>query len=209
MSNLLKFALGALLAVFLAGGAETASATSTSTAKPTPKPVAKTTARPVAKPAAKPFAKLFAKPTKVSKTSVKVPHHRKVRTTAYTHTERGGRKNAIGKRLSASRVMSAASDWSRFPLGTRFRIIGTNEVYVIDDYGTALVGTNTIDLYKPSRLQMRRWGVRHVEIDIIQWGSTEESLRVLKPRAKHRQVRQMIAGLRKRNYAQMSGRTLN
>ena len=47
--------------------------------------------------------------------------------------------------------MSAAADWSRFPLGTRFQIVGTQDRYVIDDYGGALVGTNTIDLYKTSR----------------------------------------------------------
>ena len=103
----------------------------------------------------------------------------------------------IGTYLSGNRVMSAASDWSRFPLGTRFRIVDTNEQYIIDDYGTALVGTNTIDLYKTSRLEMRRWGVRHVDIDILQWGSPENSLRVLTPRKKHRQVRQMIVALQK------------
>jgi 7,8-dihydro-6-hydroxymethylpterin-pyrophosphokinase len=78
-------------------------------------------------------------------------------------------------------------------------------MYVIDDYGTALVGTNTIDLYKPSRLQMRRWGVRHIDIDILQWGSTEESLRVLKPRAKHPQVQKMIVALRKKSFARDVG----
>ena len=104
-----------------------------------------------------------------------------VRTTAYTHSEAGGRKNAIGSRLSGSNVNSAASDWSRFPLGTRFRIVGTKEVFEIDDYGSALIGTNTIDLYKPSRLEMRRWGMRHVDIDILEWGSNERSLTVLSP----------------------------
>ena len=122
----------------------------------------------------------------------------RVRTTAYTHTEKGGPRNAIGKRLSAHRVMSAASDWSRFPLGTHFRIADTNEEYVIDDYGTALIGTNTIDLYKANRLAMKQWGVRHVDIAILEWGSEEESLKVLGPRRKHRCARQMIAGLEKK-----------
>lgn len=127
-----------------------------------------------------------------------VRHVPKVRTTAYTHTERGGRRNALDKRLSGRHVMSAASDWSRYPLGTRFRIAGTNEEYIIDDYGTALIGTNTIDLYKTSRLAMKRWGMRHVDIDIVQWGSEEASLKVLAPRAKHRSVRRMILALEKK-----------
>lgn len=141
-----------------------------------------------------------------SAAAAKVRHMEKVRTTAYTHTEEGGRHNALGKRLSAHHVMSAASDWSRFPLGTRFRIAGTNEEYIIDDYGTALIGTNTIDLYKPSRLEMKRWGVRKVDIDVLQWGSAEESLKVLGPRAKHRSVRRMITALeRKRGKTIASG----
>src|ERR1041384_226524 len=118
-----------------------------------------------------------------------------VRTTAYTHTERGGRHNAIGLRLSGANVMSAASDWSRFPLGTQFQIVGTRDRYIIDDYGGALIGTDTIDLYKTSRLAMRQWGVRHVDIDIIEWGSKEQSLKVLNPRKKNRLIRRMIAGL--------------
>jgi 3D (Asp-Asp-Asp) domain-containing protein len=118
-----------------------------------------------------------------------------VRTTAYNHKEAGGRKNALGTYLSGRHVMSAASDWSRFPLGTRFRICSTREEYVIDDYGTALVGTNTIDLYKPTKLDMKRWGVRNVDIDILQWGSEEKSLQVLGPRVKHPQVQTMLVAL--------------
>jgi 3D (Asp-Asp-Asp) domain-containing protein len=128
------------------------------------------------------------------------PPHRlqKVRTTAYSRGEAGGKRNAVGDRLSGHKVMSAASDWSRFPLGTRFRIVNTKEEFIIDDYGTALVGTNTIDLYKKTRLEMKRWGVRHVDIDILEWGSEEKSLKVLAPRAKHRTVKKMIVGLQKK-----------
>jgi 3D (Asp-Asp-Asp) domain-containing protein len=118
-----------------------------------------------------------------------------IRTTAYTHTERGGRRNAIGKSLSGQGHVSAASDWSRFPLGTRFQIVGTQDRYVIDDYGGALVGTNTIDLYKTNRRAMRLWGVRRVDIDIIEWGSKQQSLKVLAPRKKNGLVRRMIAGI--------------
>jgi 3D (Asp-Asp-Asp) domain-containing protein len=118
-----------------------------------------------------------------------------VRTTAYTHTEGSGPRNAIGRRLSGGAIKSAASDWSRFPLGTRFRVVGTHEEYVIDDYGGALIGTNTIDLYKSSRAAMNRWGVRHIDIQITHWGSEEESLKVLRPRRRANIVRRMIAGL--------------
>jgi 3D (Asp-Asp-Asp) domain-containing protein len=129
----------------------------------------------------------------------RIPH---VRTTAYTHSEGSGCHNALGCYLSGRHVMSAASDWSRFPVGTRFRIADTNEEYVIDDYGTALIGTDTIDLYKPSRLEMKQWGVRYVDIDILQWGSEEESLKVLAPRCKHHCVQRMVATLQQKRTQQ-------
>ena len=127
-----------------------------------------------------------------------------VRTTAYTRIEKGGHRNALGKYLSGRHVMSAASDWSRFPLGTRFQIVDTKEEFIIDDYGTALIGTSTIDLYKPTNLEMKRWGVRNVDIDILQWGSEEQSLKVLGPRAKHQTPRRMIAALQKKNVVRAS-----
>ena len=134
-----------------------------------------------------------------SKTNLSSARHiPNVRTTAYTHSEGSGHHNAIGTHLSGRQVMSAASDWSRYPLGTRFRVASTNEEYVIDDYGWALVGTDTIDLYKSTRLEMKRWGVRHVDIDILQWGSDEQSLKVLAPRCKHRRVQQMVTALQKK-----------
>src|SRR5436853_1995615 len=122
-----------------------------------------------------------------------------VRTTAYTRKEEGGIHNALGKYLSGRHVMSAAADWSRFPLGTRFRICSTREEFIIDDYGTALVGSNTIDLYKPTKLEMKRWGVRNVDIDVLHWGSEEKSFQVLGPRAKHQTPRRMISALQKKS----------
>jgi len=115
----------------------------------------------------------------------------RVRTTAYT-----GTKNAIGGRLSHGSVTSAASDWSRFPLGTRFRIRETGRIYEIDDYGSALVGTHTIDLAKTGKSGVNAWGVRWVNIDIIKWGSPRRSLEVLTPRVKYRHIRPMVTDLR-------------
>lgn len=123
---------------------------------------------------------------------------KKVRTTAYTHSEGSGGRNAIGGRLSCGRIKSASADWSRYPVGTRFRVVGTGEEYVIDDYGWALVGTNTIDLYKGSRGAMNQWGVRHVDIEVLHWGSETESLKILRPRHKVAPIRRMIASLEKR-----------
>jgi 3D (Asp-Asp-Asp) domain-containing protein len=123
-----------------------------------------------------------------------------VKTTAYTHSESDhigyGARTAAGTQLRTGQVRSAAADWSVFPLGTVFRINGDSTVYVVDDYGSALVGTRTIDLYKPTRDAMNRWGRRTVSIEILKWGSWSKSLAVLKPRAtKARHVREMVTRL--------------
>jgi len=120
-----------------------------------------------------------------------------VRTTAYTSAEPGGSHNACGGYLSTGTVHSAAADWSRYPVGTMFKILETGELCQIDDYGSALIGTNTIDLYKDSSRQMRSWGVRMVHIQILVWGSPRRSLEILTPRARNSRVRPMIAALRK------------
>ena len=119
-----------------------------------------------------------------------------VRTTAYTHTEddhvQYNNKNALGGCLQCGPVNSAAADWSRWPAGTVFRIRETGELFRVDDYGWALAGTNTIDLYKPSRAAMNAWGVRHVTIENLQWGDPQRSLAVLRPRSGYRHIRRMI-----------------
>jgi 3D (Asp-Asp-Asp) domain-containing protein len=129
----------------------------------------------------------------ISKTVSRIMY---VRTTAYHHTEPGGRRTAVGGYLRP--VHSAAADWSWLPAGTKFRILETGEDYVVEDYGSALVGRYTIDLYKKSRSEMNRWGVRYVTIEVLQLGSYPVSLVVLEPRQRYWHVRQMVAGLRKK-----------
>jgi 3D (Asp-Asp-Asp) domain-containing protein len=146
------------------------------------------------------FASCATQPTPTASTATR-GRVQKVRTTAYTHTERGGSRNAIGQRLSCGRLKSASADWSRFPLGTHFRVMSSGDEYIIDDYGGALVGTSTIDLYKSSRGEMHRWGVRHEDIQVIHWGSDEDSLKVLRQRKGVGRVRRMIASLEKKPHA--------
>ena len=121
-----------------------------------------------------------------------------VRTTAYTQTEAGGSKNAIGGRLHfGGPEYSAASDWSWLPLGTRFKLLSNGHEYLIEDYGSALVGKKTIDLYMPTRAAMHAWGARNVDIEILQWGSSVMSLKMLEPRQKADYVRTMVTCLRR------------
>lgn len=125
-----------------------------------------------------------------------------VRTTAYSHMEKEpgapGRLNASGTTLKYGKtIRSAAADWSLYPLGTQFRIKGLPYTYVVDDYGSALCGTNTVDLFFPSLKLMRKWGTREVEIEVIKWGSVRESFRFLKGRRKYNHCNRMYMGLKR------------
>ncbi len=119
-----------------------------------------------------------------------------VRTTAYTHGESDhivyGAKTAVGTQLKYGNVRSAAADWSVYPVGTIFQIEGLPYVYQVDDYGSALVGTNTIDLYKPDKATMKAWGVRNVNIRVLKWGSFSKSLNIMKPRTGYSHIRRMV-----------------
>ncbi len=120
----------------------------------------------------------------------------KIRTTAYTHTEgdhcRYGYCTALGTKLQYGKINSAAADWSRWPAGTKFRIKATKEIFVVDDYGFALAGTNTIDLYKPTHAQMREWGVRRVTIEILEWGDPWKSYVQLVKVKSYRHIKRMM-----------------
>jgi 3D (Asp-Asp-Asp) domain-containing protein len=120
-----------------------------------------------------------------------------VRTTAYTHSESDhiiyGARSAVGSQLKFGTVRSAAADWSVFPVGTIFQIEGTPYIYQVDDYGSALVGTNTIDIYQPTKAHMNAWGVRNVNIRVLKWGSFSKSVAILKDRQAYGHVRRMVS----------------
>lgn len=152
------------------------------------------TAKPAKRASASKSPGLATKPEK--KVTTSASRRMYVRTTAYHHSEPGGRVTAIGGYLKPTH--SAAADWSWLPAGTKFRIVETGEDYVIEDYGSALIGKYTIDLYKSTRSAMNAWGVRYVNIEITEMGSYPVSLAVLIPRQKYGHVRAMVDGLRKK-----------
>jgi hypothetical protein len=80
-------------------------------------------------------------------------------------------------------------------VGTTFRIKGLPYLYVVDDYGSALTGTGTIDIYKPNKDIMKLWGSRNVELTVIQWGSFTRSAELLKQRDKYGHCRQMLSNI--------------
>ena len=123
-------------------------------------------------------------------------------------TTRGKRAATVAKaksskkskttRRSKSRepqIGSAAADWSRWPMGTTFQVLSTGQTYKIDDYGWALSGRNTIDLYMGSRSEMNRWGVRHEKIKVLRWGDARQSMAVLERRQSYKHIRRMVLEL--------------
>jgi 3D (Asp-Asp-Asp) domain-containing protein len=96
---------------------------------------------------------------------------------------------------------SAAADWSRWPAGTIFRLLSTGQVYRVDDYGWALAGRNTIDLYMATPNEMNAWGARSEPIQILRWGDPQESLRFLQSHQDHRHISRMVLELQGDHHA--------
>jgi 3D (Asp-Asp-Asp) domain-containing protein len=107
-------------------------------------------------------------------------------------TRRAKRAVAVAK---PPKIGSAAADWGRWPMGTTFRLLSTGQVYRVDDYGWALSGRNTIDLYMANSRDMNTWGARQEPIQILQWGDPRQSLEFLAPRQSYKHVRRMVLEL--------------
>ena len=65
----------------------------------------------------------------------------------------------------------------------------------MEDYGWALSGRNTIDLYMATPGEMNRWGVRQEMIQVVQWGDPQASLRRLARHTKYRHIKRMVLEL--------------
>ena len=96
-------------------------------------------------------------------------------------------------------IGSAAADWSRWPAGTVFRLLSTGQNYRVEDYGWALSGRNTIDLYMANQHEMNSWGARQETIEILKWGDPEESLAFLRRHQDYRHIKRMVLELEGRH----------
>lgn len=115
-------------------------------------------------------------------------------TTRVAKTERRV-KRAIAVAKKSPKIGSAAADWSRWPAGTTFRLLSTGQIYRVDDYGWALSGRNTIDLYMATRGDMNNWGTRQEPIQVLRWGDVQESLRFLAPHQNYPHIKRMVLEL--------------
>ena len=105
---------------------------------------------------------------------------------------------AVKRALVVSRppqIGSAAADWSRWPAGTVFRLLSTGQNYRVEDYGWALSGRNTIDLYMANQREMNSWGARAETIEVLKWGDPEESLQFLRRHQDYRHIKRMMLEL--------------
>ncbi|MBO0695368.1 MAG: hypothetical protein J2P56_04610 [Verrucomicrobia bacterium] len=120
-------------------------------------------------------------------------------TRTVTRTTKRGTKTARAVKravvVSKPQIGSAAADWSRWPAGTSFRLLSTGQIYRVDDYGWALAGRNTIDLYMPNQREMNSWGARQETIQVLQWGDPQESLQFLRRHQDYRHIKRMVLEL--------------
>jgi 3D (Asp-Asp-Asp) domain-containing protein len=96
-------------------------------------------------------------------------------------------------------IGSAAADWSRWPAGTMFRLLSTGQNYRVEDYGWALSGRNTIDLYMANQREMNSWGARQETIEVLKWGDPQESLQFLRRHQDYKHIRRMVLELEGRD----------
>lgn len=96
-------------------------------------------------------------------------------------------------------IGSAAADWSRWPAGTVFRLVSTGQNYRVEDYGWALSGRNTIDLYMANQREMNSWGAHEETIEVLKWGDPQESLQFLQRHQDYKHIRRMVLELEGRH----------
>ena len=104
-------------------------------------------------------------------------------------------RRSLGESGKPPQIGSAAADWSRWPAGTMFRLLSTGQSYRVEDYGWALSGRNTIDLYMPNQREMNSWGARQETIEILKWGDPHESLQFLQRHQDYRHIKRMVLEL--------------
>jgi len=139
------------------------------------------------------------KPKKGARVTTTVTTTRVAKTAKATPAmTRGGKRAAAAGTLSP-RIGSAAADWSRWPVGTTFRLLSTGQMYRVEDYGWALSGRNTIDLYMANQGDMNSWGARQEPIQVLHWGDPQESLQFLRAHQDHKHIKRMVLELEGRN----------
>ncbi|MEM9481751.1 MAG: hypothetical protein AAGA58_19045 [Verrucomicrobiota bacterium] len=112
-------------------------------------------------------------------------------------------RTALGSGVQTGIVRSASADWSKFPVGTRFRLVGdpSQQEYVIDDFAEFLVGSNAVELALPSEKESLAWGSRNIVLEILNWGSFEKSMTIIQSsesRMQQDHVLQMVGEIQQR-----------
>jgi len=124
------------------------------------------------------------------------------RTVTRTSKRAAKTPRSVKRAVAVSRppqIGSAAADWSRWPAGTVFRLLSTGQNYRVEDYGWALSGRNTIDLYMANQHEMNSWGAREEAIEILQWGDPQDSLQFLRRHQDYKHIKRMVLELEGRD----------
>ena len=108
-------------------------------------------------------------------------------------------RRSLGEGGIPPQIGSAAADWARWPAGTVFRLLSTGQNYRVEDYGWALSGRNTIDLYMANQREMNSWGARQETIEVLKWGDPQESLQFLQRHQDYKHIRRMVLELEGRH----------
>lgn len=87
-----------------------------------------------------------------------------VKATAYTSAwDEGGAYAYNGQKLRDGHI---AADFKVLPLGTKVYIPQFNKVFTVVDTGSAIKG-NKIDIWMATKQQCKNWGIRTIEIIVL------------------------------------------
>lgn len=93
-------------------------------------------------------------------------------TSGYESTGKRPGHPAYGITSSGARVKerhTIAADISVLPYGTKVKIEGFDNIFVVEDTGGAIKGRR-IDIYMPNLSEALKFGRRHLEVEIIEMG---------------------------------------
>jgi 3D (Asp-Asp-Asp) domain-containing protein len=81
--------------------------------------------------------------------------------------------DGVTKSGGTTHIGIVAADPKVLPLGTRIRVTAAgryNGVYVVTDTGSRIDGRK-IDIFIPNRAAAKRFGVKIVQVHVLEWGS--------------------------------------
>lgn len=92
----------------------------------------------------------------------KIPTYYTCEVTAYTHT---GNPTKSGEMPQEN--YTVASDWSVFPVGTKLKVEGFDNLFVVKDTGRDIKGSR-LDIFMDTKQEAKQFGRRTLQVQVVE-----------------------------------------